>query len=88
MKMHLVKTIIGSAAGMMLMANVAAAGNVAVGVDVNTPNVRVKVGSQPAPPPPQVTVVERERIIVKEKHDNGKHKGHHKKHKKHKKHDD
>jgi len=64
----------------------------AVNVDVNTPNVRVQVGSPIATPPPQVRVIEHERVIVREreyerKHDNGKHKGH-KKHKKHKKHDD
>jgi len=56
-----------------------------VGVDVNTPNVRVQVGT---PPPSHVTIVERERVIVRdvERKDNGKHKGHYKKHKKHKKH--
>jgi len=83
MRMHLVKAVIGTAAGMMVMANIAVAGNVAV--DVNTPNVRVQVGR--TPPPPRVTVVERERVIVREtevRHDNGKHKGHYKKHKKHK----
>jgi len=85
MKMHLRKAVIGSAVGVVVMANIAVAGNVAVGVDVNTPNVRVKVGSAPAPRP--VTVVEKERVVVVEKegkHDNGKHKGQHKKHKKHK----
>lgn len=64
----------------------------AVGVDVNTPNVRVQVGGYQPPPPPQVRVIERERVIVKERdyedrHDNGKHKGHYKKHKKEKHHD-
>ena len=67
----------------------------AVGVDVNTPNVRVRVGT-PQPPllPPPVTVVEHERVIVQEREiehrDHGKHKGHYKKHHKHKhgKHDD
>jgi biopolymer transport protein ExbD len=63
-----------------------------VNVDVSTPNVRVQVGNQPPPP---VTVIERERVVVKEHgdkehHDNGKHKGHkkHKKHKNEKKHED
>jgi len=89
MKMSLMKAVIGSAVGVMGLAGIAAASNVAVGVDVNTPNVRVQVGA-PAPPP-SVTVVERERVIVRENdrhHDNGKHKGHYKKHKKHKKHKD
>jgi hypothetical protein len=84
MKRHLMKAVIGSVAGVMGMANFAAAANVGVGVDVNTPNVRVQVGN-PAPPP-RVAVVERERVIVREKevrHDHGKHKGHYKKHKKH-----
>lgn len=55
-----------------------------VSVGVRTPNVSVQVGTpQPAP---HVTIVERERVIVKEvKKDNGKHKGHYKKYKKHKK---
>jgi hypothetical protein len=62
----------------------------AVGVDVNTPNVRVQVGTPQ--PPPQVRVIERERVIVKDheyegRRDNGKHKGHYKKHKKEKKYD-
>jgi hypothetical protein len=58
-----------------------------VGVDVNTPNVRVQAGT--TQPPPRVAVVERERVLVKEKvvvegkKDHGKHKGHYKKHKKH-----
>jgi hypothetical protein len=63
-----------------------------VNVEVNTPNASVRVGTPP--PAPRVTVVERERIIVREdryegRKDNGKHKGQ-KKHKKHKKnrHDD
>jgi hypothetical protein len=84
MKRHLVKVVVGSVAAVMGMANIVAAANVSVGVDVNTPNARVQVGT-PAPPPPHVTVVERERVIVREKverHDNGKHKGHYKKHKK------
>ena len=89
MKMSLMKMVIGSAVGVTGMAGIAFASNVAVGVDVNTPNVRVQVGA-PAPPTP-VTVVEREHVVVREKgghHDNGKHKGHYKKHKKHKKHHD
>jgi hypothetical protein len=50
------------------------------------PNVNIQIGA-PAAPEPRVV---RETVIVKEKHDNGKHKGHHKekKHKKHGKHDD
>ena len=87
MKKHVMKAAIGSAVCVMGMAGIAAAAN--VGVDVNTPNVRVQVGT-PAPPP-RVTVVEQERVIIREKevhHDRGKHKGHYKKHKKHKKHDD
>jgi hypothetical protein len=86
-KMHLMKAVIGSAVCMIGMAGIAATSNAAVGVDVSTPNVRVQVGT-PAPPP-SVTVVERERVIVRESdghHDRGKHKGHYKKHKKHKKH--
>lgn len=66
------------------------------GVEVSTPGVRVQVGTPappPLPPPPRLTVIEKERVIVREPaehydHDKGKHKGHHKKHKKHKKHDD
>lgn len=84
MKMPLIKAVIGSAVGVMGMAGIAAASNVAVGVDVNTPNVRVQVAA-PAPPP-RVTVVEQERVVVRERgghHDRGKHKGHYKKHKKH-----
>ena len=89
MKMHLKKAVIGSAVCVMGTAGIAAASNVGVGVDVSTPNVRVQVGT-PAPPP-RVTVVEQERIIVRERdahHDRGKHKGHYKKHQKHKKHHD
>ena len=89
MKTYLKTAGIGSAICILGMAGIAAASNVAVGVDVNTPNVRVQVGA-PAPPPP-VMVVDRERVIVRERdghHDNGKHKGHYKKHKKHKKYDD
>ena len=61
----------------------------AVNVDVSTPNARVQVGT-PQAPPPQVRVIERETVVVREgehhdRHDNGKHKGQHKKQKKHKK---
>lgn len=53
-----------------------------VNVGVRTPNVSVQVGTpQPAP---HVTVIERERVIVKEvRRNNGRHKGHYKKHRKH-----
>ena len=90
-RMNLKKAAICSAVCVMSMAGIAAASNVAVGVDVNSPNVRVRVGT-PAPPPPvqHVTVVEHERVIVRDRvehHDRGKHKGHYKKHKKHKNHD-
>lgn len=49
------------------------------------PNVNIQIGAPPAP-----RVVERETIVIKEKKDYGKHKGHYKekKHKKHGKHDD
>jgi len=51
------------------------------------PNVNIQIG---APPPPETRVVVRETIVIKEKKDRGKHKGHYKekKHKKHNKHDD
>ncbi|KAB0672149.1 hypothetical protein F6V30_06165 [Oryzomonas sagensis] len=78
------KAIIGAVAGAMTMATVAGAADVAVGVDVNTPNVRVQVGAPPPPPlAPRTVVVERERVITHERgerHDWGKHKGHYKKH--------
>jgi hypothetical protein len=89
MKRRLMKVVTGGAVGVLGMAGIAAASNVAVGVDINTPNARVQVGT-PAPQP-RVAVVERERVVVVEKdghHDNGKHKGHYKKHKKGKKHKD
>jgi len=55
-----------------------------VSVGVSTPGVNVQVGTQA----PQPRIIERERVVVvKEKSDNGKHKGHYK-HKKHKKHKD
>ena len=60
-----------------------AAPNVSVGV--STPGVNVQVGTLPVPQP---RIIERERVVVvKDKSDNGKHKGHYK-HKKHKKHKD
>lgn len=89
MKRPFMKVAVGCIVALMGMGNIAAAANVGVGVDISTPNVRVQVGNQ-APQPPKVTVVERERVIVRETevyHDRGKHKGHGKKHKKHKKHD-
>lgn len=86
------KRVTGSLVLVLAAATFAAAG---VNVGVSTPNASIYVGTpQPAP---RVTVVERETVIVKEGHhegrrDNGKHKGHYKekKHKKHKKdrHDD
>lgn len=87
--MNLKKLAVGGVVCVLGMAAVVAPSSGAVGVDVSTPNVRVQVGTPAPPPPPQVTVVERERVIVREKdrHDQGKHKGHYKKHKKHKKHD-
>jgi hypothetical protein len=78
------KKVLASIVGVLATASFAMAG-VGVGVDVATPNVRVQVGT---PQPPPVTVVHQETVIVKEKGDNGKHKGHYKKHKKHKKHKD
>ena len=84
MKMNLMNAVVGSAVCVLGMVGIATASNVAVGVDVNTPNVRVQVAT-PAPPP-RVTVVEQERVVVRERgghHDRGKHKGHYKKHKKH-----
>ncbi len=88
MKKQLMNAIIGSAVGAVGLAGVAAASNVAVGVDVTTPNTRVQVNA-PAPPPPGVLVPGPGAVVVPEKHvhhDNGKHKGQYKKHKKHKKH--
>jgi hypothetical protein len=76
MKMIIVAAVVA------LTANLAVA---ATSVDVSVPGARVRVGN-PAPPPPPV-VVERETVIIKEKGDNGKHKGHDKHEKKHKKHD-
>ena len=76
--MNVKKAAIGSAICVMAMSGIATVSNAAIGVDVSTPNVRVQVGT-PAPPPPQVTVVERERVVVRERgghHDRGKHKGH------------
>ncbi len=91
MGIHLKKTVIGSLVCVIGVASVAFAGNVDVGVDVSTPNVRLQVGTTPPPPPPpRATIIERERVIVRDpvdRHDRGHHKGHYKKHKKHKKHD-
>lgn len=67
---------------MLLTANAAIA---QVGVSVSTPNVSVQVGITQPPPPPRVTVIEKERVIVKDhgdRKDNGKHRGHYKKDKK------
>lgn len=73
-----------SAALLFTASTILAATNVDVRVNAPAPpGVNVQVG---APPLPQPRVVERERVIVKEKSDRGKHKGHYK-HKKHKKHD-
>lgn len=74
------KSILGTAVFLVFVVNSAIAAN--VDVRVGAPGVNVHVGSQP---PPQQVIVERERtVVVKEKHDQGKHKGQ-KKHKKHKK---
>lgn len=76
------KRVTGSIVLVLAAATFSAA---AVNVEVNTPNASVRVGS---PLPAPMTVIERERVIVKEpryegKRDNGKHKGHYKnKHKK------
>lgn len=88
MKVQMMKAAVGGVIAVLGLAGIAAAGNVNVGVDVITPNVRVRAGNVPVRQP--VTVVERERVIVHERevhHDNGKHKGHYKKHKKQKRHD-
>jgi hypothetical protein len=72
-----------------LLATVVATSALAANMDVNvglqsgskSSGVNVRVGS---PPPPTTIIVEKERtVVVKEKHDQGKHKGQ-KKHKKHK----
>jgi hypothetical protein len=89
----MVNRLTGSMVGILVAANFAVA-EAGVSVDVNTPNVRVQVGSPQPSPPAQMTVVERERVIVRErevvrgKKDHGRHKGHYKKHKKHHSHDD
>jgi hypothetical protein len=70
------------AAVVVLSAQLAVA---ATNIDVRVPGARVQVGN-PAPPPPPL-VVERETVIIKEKGDRGKHKGHYKEKKHHKKHD-
>ncbi|GEM_PF-3134691 len=77
---------LASAAMLFTAATALSATNVDVRVNAPAPpGVNVQVG---APPLPQPRIVERERIIVKEKSDRGKHKGHykHKKQKKHNKH--
>ena len=78
------KMIMATLVLMAVVANSALAANVDLRVGIpappTPPGVKIQVGSTP---PPQV-VVERERtVVIKEKHDQGKHKGH-KKHKKHK----
>lgn len=77
------KKVTGSLVIVLAAAGFSAA---AVNVDVSTPNASVHVGSPQQPS--HVTVVERERVAIKEqghkdKKDNGKHKGQ-KKQKKHK----
>lgn len=74
------KKMIGSFVLVLAAATFAVAG---VSVGVSTPNASIYVGSPQPKPAPQVTVIERETVIVK---DGGKHKGHYKqkKHKKHK----
>ena len=81
------KMVIGVAV-LALTANLAVA---ATNVDISVPGARVQVGSPPPPPPPPRVIVEKETVVIKEKGDRGKHKGHYKdkhKHKKHKKHHD
>ena len=73
------KLVIGLLA-VALTANLAGA---ATNVDISVPGARVQVGNPP--PPPRPIVVQRETVIVKEKGDQGKHKGHYKDKKKHKK---
>ncbi|MDD2898383.1 MAG: hypothetical protein PHI31_06685 [Desulfuromonadaceae bacterium] len=80
------KRVTGSIVIVLAVASLAGAAT-SVNVDVNTPNASVRIGTPQ--PPPHVTVIEQERVIVREHHyderkDNGKHKGQ-KKHKKHKK---
>lgn len=81
--MHTNLILIGMAA---ITASTAYAGNVGIGVSAGTKDGQVKV--QVGNPPPAPVVVERETVIVREKHDRGKHKGHYKKKKKkHRDHD-
>lgn len=80
---QMIRTSFAAGLVCMLLATNVAVAQVGVGVSVSTPNVSVQVGTTPPPPPPRVTVIEKERIVVK---DNGKHKGHYKKHKKEQKH--
>lgn len=58
------------AAGLFLMTGIAFAGNVDLSVNVGVPAPRI--------PAPRVHVVEKETVIIKEKGDHGKHKGHYK----------
>lgn len=78
MKKYRMKMVMGTLAGVMGMAGIAAAADVAVGVDVNTPNARVQVSTAPAPPRP--VVVEREHVARVDHYDHGRHRGHYKKH--------
>ena len=79
----MMKKIAAAAVVAALTATAALASSVDVNVNVPAPGVSVQVGRAPAP---QRVIVEKETVIVKEKGDNGKHKGHYKK--KHKKHKD
>ena len=94
MKKHLLKKVVASLVCVAASAGFAVAD---VSVGVSTPNVRVRVGTPPPPPaplppppPPRPHVIERERVIVRERPaphpDRGLHRGHYKKHKKYKKH--
>ncbi|WP_243372785.1 hypothetical protein [Geotalea sp. SG265] len=56
------------AAGILLVTGIAFAGNVDVSVNVGVPAPRI--------PAPHVRVVEKETVIIKDKKDHGKHKGH------------
>jgi len=82
--MKIKQIVLCSAAAVFILSNAVFAGPP---LPPPPPNVNIQIG---APPPPAQRVVVRETVVVKEKHDNGKHKGHHKekKHKKHGKHDD
>jgi hypothetical protein len=81
----MMKKIAGAAVVAAMTANAALASSLDVKVNVpapTPPGVSVQVGR---PAPPQKVIVERETVIVKEKGDKGKHKGHYKQKKKHKK---